>query len=165
MSSTEPRSGSPLTSSVEKLRSELDRWLDVAWHQGERALDAMGIRGPAGRFVPDADVVETNDEVLITFDLPGVDPESVDVTLCGNMLTVKGRRTLAVYPESSTSHLRERATGEFSRSLAMPVSVNPEKVDASFQDGLLVVRLAKEPSTQARQIPVHRAGPPGPEAI
>ena len=66
----EPKS--PLTSSAERLRHELDRWLEVAWHQGERALDAFGIRG--SKWTPMVDVIETGDSVLVYADLPGIKP-------------------------------------------------------------------------------------------
>ena len=90
MAEKESHPDSPLTASVEKLRHELDRWLEFAVTQGERAIEAIRPRDAAVAWIPPVDVVESAEEILVVVDLPGVDPKSVDVSLAGNMLTLSG---------------------------------------------------------------------------
>src|SRR5262245_14571797 len=90
-SDSECRHDRPIAASVEKLRRELDHWLDVAWSQGEKALDAVGLRGGIG-WTPAIDVVERGDEVYVYVDIPGVNPQSIELTIAGNMLTLKGEK-------------------------------------------------------------------------
>ena len=157
MSETETRPEGPLTASVEKLRQELDRWLDVAVSQGGRALDAFGLRGEKS-WSPAIDLIEQTDDVLVLVDLPGVAPSAVDVTLVGNMLTLKGKRPDRPQNSEETVHPAERPTGEFCRSIPMPAPVDPEQVSAEAREGVLRIRLAKTERAKPRQIPVQIGG-------
>ena len=149
-----PRPEGPLSQSVERLRSELDRWLDAAWSQGERAMDAIGIRG--GRpWTPPIDVIENSDSVRVLMNLPGVETADIDLTLTGHMLTVSG-----VLPEidlgvKGECHQSERPVGEFRRSIPLPASVNPETIKATCRHGVLMVTVAKDEQQKARKVPVH----------
>src|SRR5262245_32663308 len=116
MSEYQSRPESRLTASADKLRREFDRWLEAAFSQGERALDVMGMRGNRP-WSPAVDVVETTDSILIDVELPGVDPSQVDVTLAGNMLTIKGAAPIKPTVEGQSVHLVERRHGEFERSI------------------------------------------------
>ena len=71
----------PLTASVERLRRELDHWLEVAWQQGERALDKIGVRAGTLTSTPAVDVIETEEDVLVLVDLPGVELVREEVAL------------------------------------------------------------------------------------
>ena len=154
---TEP---GPLTASVERLRHELDRWLEAAMEQGGRALNAIGLRGFRRPFQPVADVTEGDDEILVLVDLPGCDPDLTEVTVTGNMLTVKGHKPGVPPAEGRAVHTCERPSGEFSRSIPLPAPVNPDSVSAVARDGVLTVRLAKTERAKARHIRVS-AGVPG----
>lgn len=162
MSETEPRPEGPLTASVEKLRQELDRWLEVAVAQGGRALDAFGLRNEKS-WSPAIDLIERTDDVLVLVDLPGVAPSAVDVTLAGNMLLLKGKRPDHSQNAEETVHLAERLSGEFCRSIPMPAPVDPEQVSAEAKEGVLRVRLAKTERARPRQIPVQAGGQQQPE--
>lgn len=144
---------SRITASVERLRHELDRWLEFAVEQGERAIGAIRPRG-TGHWTPDVDVLESADAVLVVVDLPGVDPGSVDVSLAGNMLTISGEKSPVQLAELQTTHHCERHCGKFSRSIPMPAPVEAEDVSAQSRDGVLQVRLAKSERAKARRIQV-----------
>lgn len=154
MSTNDPRSEGPIQASVERLRHEFDRWLELAMSQGERALDVIRPRGDRP-WMPMIDLVETENEVLVYVDLPGVDPKSVDITLTGNMLTLKGEKASIQAEEGRSVHLRERARGPFCRSVPMPVPVNPDDVAADARDGVLRIRLAKPDRLKSRQVQVN----------
>ncbi len=139
-----------LTSSVERLRHELDRWLDVAWTQGERAMDQLGMKGVERDWCPPIDVRETGDAVLVDVELPGIDPDSVDVTLAGHMLTITA--PIAAAKEDGQVRRRERPRGRFKRSIPLSVSVNPEEVTAESKHGLLSIRIAKTETAKVKRV-------------
>ncbi|MCA9024265.1 MAG: Hsp20/alpha crystallin family protein [Planctomycetaceae bacterium] len=141
-----------LTSSVERLRHELDRWLDVAWSQGERAIDQLGMRGAERDWCPPIDVVETGDAVHVEVELPGIDPESVEVTLAGNMLTVTA--PIRSVDQQGQVRRRERPRGRFKRSIPLPASVNPDEVTAETRHGLLTITVAKVEKEKVRHVVV-----------
>src|SRR5258708_940573 len=119
---------------VERLRQELDRVLDTFWTQGERAIDAIGLRPGGKHWVPDMDMLETCESVVVLCDLPGVDPQSVEILLTGNMLTVKGERVPPPPCEGDVRHRHESPSGAFNRSIPLPTSVDPEKVSAEARN-------------------------------
>jgi HSP20 family protein len=145
---------SPHDSPSDKLRDVVAGWIDMVASQGERAIDAVGLRFPGKPWVPSADVIEADEQVVVRVDLPGVDPDTIDILLTGNMLTVKGDAPLAPPLKGETRHRHERPTGAFSRSLPLPVAVDPEKVSADTKNGVLTVTLAKEDRIKPRQIPI-----------
>ena len=85
---------------------------------------------------------------------PGVDPQSFEVTVKDNVLTIAGekRRSEGVKPEEY--HRSERASGKFVRSMELPTPVDPDKVQASYRNGLLTVRLEQSETAKPRQITV-----------
>lgn len=161
MTDKEGRSEGPITASVERLRTELDRWLDAAMTQGGKALDVMGLRGSGKPWVPHIDLVESPEDVKVYVSLPGTNPQSVDVTIAGNMLTIKGETPTNPVGDDETFHLRQLEHGPFQRSIPMPAPVDAESVTAQSHNGVLTVRLAKSERAKTRQIPVN-VGPSGP---
>lgn len=143
--------GGSFFGSAEKFRKELERLLDKAKGQGERALDAMGFRGG---WQPPIDLVESVDEVVVTLDVPGMKPEELSLEIVGNMLTISGERIEVASVEGEVVHLRQRATGKFTRSIPMPSPVNHERVNAEVHNGVLTVRLAKSERAKAHKVPI-----------
>ena len=116
-------------------------------------MDALRPRS-ADSWTPAIDVIETDDDVLVVVDLPGVEPDGVDVSLAGNMLTLQGDRPVSDHPEAATVHARERAQGRFNRSIPMPVPINPDGVSAESNCGVLQIRLPKAEHAKAQKIQV-----------
>ena len=154
MSADSSPSESPLKSSAERLKHELDHWLDVALVQGERALDAFGVRPGLKRWVPDADVIETDGHVKVFVDLAGIAADSIQVTLTGNMLTLQGERAPHPLATEDIMHVNERPSGQFQRSLPLPISVNSDVIVAEAKDGVLLVSIAKSERAKTKQIQV-----------
>jgi len=147
----------PVTASVQRLRQEFDRWLETAMSQGGKALDALGLRGKRPWY-PAADIVETPDSVYVTVNLPGVDPAAVNVSIAGNMLTIKGDAPETPLTDRDVAHMRQRNYGPFERSIPMPAPVDPDRVTAEAKQGVLTVRMAKTERAVARQIHVRGEG-------
>ncbi len=108
----------------------------------------------AGGFPP-VNVYASNDGAVVTAELPGIDPESLDITAQASTLTVRGERTLETAgDESRTWHRQERAGGAFSRTFQLPFDVDSDKVSASYRNGVLTIRLERPESHKPRKIAV-----------
>ena len=146
---------------MDRVRGELEKLVENAVNQGEKALDAVGIKPPVRRpSHPPVDLTDTAEAVVARVDLPGVRPGGVSVDLSGSILTIAG--TLPPYPAppGSTQLLVERPHGPFSRSVSLPAEVDPDGVAAELRDGLLTVTLRKNVSAAKHSIPVN-PGPTG----
>ncbi|MEK6259430.1 MAG: Hsp20/alpha crystallin family protein [Planctomycetota bacterium] len=145
---------------LERVRHEMDRWIDAAKSTGERALETLGLLGSGRPSMPAIDIIELAEEVVVLIDLPGVSAEAVELSLTGNMLTVKATRTGNNFPEATHPHLHltERANIRFERAIPLPVAVNADAIRAETRDGLLTVSLLKVIAAPSRTIPVARGG-------
>ena len=143
---------------LERVRHEMDRWIDAAKSTGERALETLGLLGAGRPSMPAIDIIELPEEVVVLIDLPGVLAEAVELSLTGNMLTVKATRTGHGFSEAANPrlHLTERANVRFERAIPLPVAVNADAIRAETRDGLLTVSLLKVLATPSRTIPVAR---------
>ena len=121
------------------------------WNQviGERAPGWL-----TAPMMPPLDLKETTDSVEVRVDLPGFEAAEIDVQLNNNVLTISGSREEEKKEESATFHRIERRSGNFSRSVALPVKVVDDKVDAKFRNGVLTVSLRKSENGKGRKIKV-----------
>ena len=103
---------------------------------------------------PVSDVIESKDEIVIKTELPGIDEKNVDVQIESGVLTIKGERNAEKETEEKGYRRVERSYGSFLRTFALPPSVEPEKVSASFTNGLLEVHLPKKEGAKPRSIKV-----------
>ena len=106
---------------------------------------------------PRMDMNETDDDLTLRFELPGVKAEEVDISISGNVLTLRGEKSASQEQKRGDYTYSERSFGTFSRSVQIPATVNPDSVEATYQDGILTVRLAKSAESKPRKIAVRRA--------
>lgn len=99
------------------------------------------------------DVIRGKDEVQLRFDLPGVDAESINVTVDRGVLTVGAQRTEEA-GEDEKLIARERVTGSFTRRLYLGDTLDAEKIEAAFADGVLTVRLPLVAAAQPRKVEI-----------
>ena len=137
---------------LERMRSDMDRLLGQVG--GVRPWRLAFLPGSAARRYPLLNVDETDGGYRVVALAPGVEPGSFEVTVKENVLTVAGekRSTEGVKPEEY--HRTERAVGRFVRSLELPSPVDPDKVKATYANGLLTIDLEKHAAAKPRQIPV-----------
>jgi HSP20 family protein len=110
--------------------------------------------GALRRWVPATDLVETETEYVLRADLPGLGEDDVNVELDDNVLTISGERK-AEHEERKEGYYRvERSTGAFSRSLTLPDGVEPESIKASFDKGVLEVRIPKPEQRKPRKVAI-----------
>lgn len=157
---TEQTSGqkSGFAGTVDKLKKEFDSLMEATMSQGGKAVDALWSgKRPFGSSEPEIDVIETAETIVVFANVPGTDQSTLDVSLIGNILTVKGTVAELHTAESDIIHRHERRTGEFNAKVSMPTAVNPEDVNAEMQDGVLKVTLSKATTEKAHSIPVKTA--------
>jgi HSP20 family protein len=130
------------------LHREMNRLFDDVFRGSMGDLSRQP--GSSGsNFVPaHMDVSETENEVRICAELPGVDQNDVDVTLDDDVLTIRGEKKLEREDEKENYHFMERSYGTFQRSLRLPFPVEPQQVKAEFNNGVLTVTL---PKTKAQE--------------
>jgi HSP20 family protein len=102
--------------------------------------------------------VWANEEGLqITSEVPGVNPKDIDISVVGNTLTLTGIREPEELKEGSRYHRQERGYGNFTRSLQLPFSVNVDKVEANFKDGILNIVLPRAEEDKPKKIAIKSA--------
>ena len=118
--------------------------------------------GPAngGIWTPPMSVSETSDEVILSAELPGMDESNVTVELENNVLTISGEKTeeRTEGEEERRYHVWERNYGAFKRSFSLPRTVSGDDAKATFDNGVLTVRLAKVEEAKGRRIQIGKAG-------
>jgi HSP20 family protein len=103
---------------------------------------------------PLVDVHQTDDDIIVTVSLPGIKPEDVNVTLTGRTLTVSGELKATEQVEREQYVYRERRMGAFNREMRLPVRVEGDKAQATFENGLLRLSLPKAEESKPRQIEI-----------
>lgn len=118
--------------------------------------DAFRDEPPAAMpaWTPRVDVEETDKELLVKADLPGVDPKEVEVSIENGILTVRGEKKEEKEVTEKNVHRLERFSGAFYRAVALPAGAEAEKVTASSVNGVITIVIPKKPEVRPRRIPV-----------
>lgn len=140
-------SESPLLAQFRRLEEELDEVFGSAtsWTSGIRSL-------PPGTF-PAINVGSTEDRVTVYLFAPGIDPRKLDISIQQNLLTVAGQREVS-RDENASYYRQERFGGDFRRALSLPEDVDPERVEASYRDGIVQITVRRRESAKPRQIAI-----------
>jgi HSP20 family protein len=132
-------------SSIDRLFNE---FMGRSLRQAEEETAASGAWSPA------VNILESEDGILISADLPGLKAEDVDVTVDNGVLTIRGERAFEEAREGSTYHRVERWYGSFERSFTIPNSVDPSKIEAKFSHGEMTITLPKREESKPRSVKV-----------
>ncbi len=122
-----------------------------------RLFNTLFDESRAQRWVPAMDLVEADDHFLLRADLPGLGEEDVSIEIHDNTLTISGERKSEYEKRERGWYRVERATGRFSRSLSLPEGIDPDAVTASFDKGVLEVRIPKPEAKKPRRITINSA--------
>ncbi|MFQ5496124.1 MAG: Hsp20/alpha crystallin family protein [Phycisphaerae bacterium] len=150
------RSAAVKESSVEpnisRFRREMDRMFDRFFE------DPFGaIREPLTAidgWRPSLDVVESDKEVIVTAEVPGVDPKDLEITCSGNVLRLAGQKRESTEENRDGCYRAERRFGMFRRNLPLPSGVDTDKVSAEQVNGVLTIRIPKRSSATPKRVPV-----------
>ncbi len=163
---TEGRESHP----VAQLQEEMNRAFESFWSRMNRSMPgfarsetgasgagvpstgdgAFGFGFPWNGAMPRADVVETNDGVEVTLELPGLNEDDIEVTLTDDVLSVKGEKKVERQDSKKGFYLSERSYGAVHRSIPLPPGVDTEKAEATFRNGVLSVKLPQSEEARAR---------------
>jgi HSP20 family protein len=130
-----------------ELRREFDRLFD-SWTPTTRGLKTE----PS--FAPACDVEEADDHYLLTLEIAGVKKEDVKIEVMNNQIFISGERRLEVKTEQEGQRHTERRFGKFSRSFEFPTAMASDKVEATYQDGILSIFVPKVESAKPRQVQI-----------
>ncbi len=138
-------------------------WAGEPWgrfDQLRREMDALLGRFGAGALTartgvfPAVNLYETGDTYVLTAELPGVNPEDIEVSVEGTTVTLGGERKIDHGNGNTSAHRMERQSGRFRRAFDLPVAVDPDAVEAIHKNGVLTLRLPKAAEHRSRQISV-----------
>jgi HSP20 family protein len=133
---------------IEKARSEMDKlWDTFLFGRPKTTLLAE-----EEEWQPAMDVAETESELVVNVEIPGMDPEDIDVSLSEGTLFIKGEKKPEAEEKDADYHLIERSYGTFIRSTRLPMEVQSEKISVSYKNGILTIVLPKSEGTQKKEI-------------
>jgi HSP20 family protein len=131
-------------------RDRMDRWMTQTFGDFLVPYGEEGTR----HWMPAVDIRETPDALKLYVELPGLSRDDVTITAENNVLTISGERKFEKDVKDQSFHRVERAYGTFSRSFTLPGNVKYDKVEAKFENGLLVVTLPKLEEAKPRKIEI-----------
>ena len=116
--------------------------------------DLPGFATGEREWMPPFDISETEGEIIVKAELPGMKVEDIDITLTDGLLTIKGERKMEKEDKRENYHRIERQFGSFSRSLNLGINVKADGIDAGYKDGILTVTLPKAEEDRPKKIEV-----------
>lgn len=138
--------------SLVEFKTQMDRLLERAFADPfggfESGVGALSAWGPA------VDITETDTHVAVKAELPGVDPKKIDVSVAGDVLTLSGAKEESEDDKTGGFHRSERRFGAFMRRMRLPAAVDPDRVQATYKDGVLTVSLEKHAAAKPKRIKV-----------
>jgi len=124
------------------LNRTFNRMLDVPGERNERML------------VPAMDVVESEDHLVISAELPGMSKDAVKITIENGVLTLSGEKKYEQVEEHKDFHSMERRFGSFHRSVTLPRQLDADKAEASFENGVLTIRIPRSEEAKPKQLEI-----------
>ena len=137
-----------------RYRTPLPRPRKDLFHWFLEDLDLPGFGTGEKEWMPPFDVSETEGEIIVKAELPGMKVEDIDITITDGLLTIKGERKMEKEDKQENYHRIERQFGSFSRSLNLGLKVEAEGIDAGYKDGVLTVTLPKTEEDKPKKIEV-----------
>lgn len=153
----------PMLDEFTRTRDEMDRMLG--------RVIGTGIFAPESRFarmegwLPPVDVSENDEEVTVRVETPGVAMRDVELTIAGTTLNISGKKEEKEEDEQADFYRCERRFGAFRRAIDLPESVDPDRVSADAENGIITVRIAKKPGQRTRRIEVKSEAKPSARRI
>jgi HSP20 family protein len=133
---------------MNRLQDRVNRLFNESVYRPSEENDFYGI------WSPPVDIYETDNELVLKAELPGIKPENVDIRIENNTLSLKGERKFEEESKKDNFHRMERSYGTFIRSFTLPRTVEQDKVVAEYKDGVLSVTLPKKEETKIKQISI-----------
>lgn len=136
------------------LRNEMDRVFDNFF----RGFDVEPFAKGSGTFQPKVDMADSEKEIIVSVELPGMDEKDIDLSLTKDALTIKGEKKEEKEEKGKNYHRMERSYGSFTRTLSLPVEIDTNKAEAAYKKGILTVVLPKTEKAvkETKKIPIKK---------
>jgi HSP20 family protein len=131
------------------LQNEMGRWMSQV-----AGVGGLAGNGQSSTWMPAVDIWETDKELVLSFDLPGIPEDKIAVELEDNILTVTGERERTQEHSNDRFYRFERRYGSFSRSVTLPTGVSEDSIQADYKDGVLEVRVPKPDEQKPKRIQI-----------
>ena len=131
---------------MDRLQREMNRLFD---NYPNRSRTAAGY--------PAMNIWSSEEGQVVTAEVPGVNPDDIDISVVGETLTLNGVRSREELPENTRFHRQERSFGPFSRTIQLPYQVDANKVEATFKNGILQIKLPRAEADKPKKIVVKSA--------
>jgi len=132
---------------VARIQSEINRLFDGL-------LDLGSEEKPGGSWIPNADILETRESLILRVELPGVSPETLSVSVHGGNIIIRGEKAAPERDPATQIHTEERAFGPFRRVIRLEVPVNTRQSEAALINGLLRISFPKVPNRRGEEVPI-----------
>lgn len=132
---------------IDSLQDEMNRLFNDFFSPDERLLGEV-------EFSPSVDISENKNEVVVKADLPGMEEKDIDVSIAGDLLTIKGERKDEKEEKEDDYYRRERVYGSFSRQITLPKHIKREDVKAKFKNGVLTITLPKSEDYKEKEVKI-----------
>ncbi len=136
---------------LDEFRHEMNRLFESFFRDSGWPTESMG---SLTSWSPSLDVAETDKDVTIRAEIPGVDTKDLNITVDGSRLVISGEKKETSEKKEQSYHRRESYYGRFTRQVELPQGVDTENVEANYKGGVLTVQLKKAPGAAAKKIPV-----------
>ena len=135
---------------LDRMRREMDRlWESFTREHFPSTFDYD--------WVPSLDLSDRGERLVAELEVPGMDPKDINISVTGDLLTVSGEKKREKEEKERNCHLVERSYGKFSRSIRLPSIVDPDRVEASYKEGILTITLDKTEQAMTKKIAVKAA--------
>lgn len=138
-----------MSGDVFTLRGRLNRMMDEAFGLSQYDEGTVG-----STWLPPVDVFENTDHIKLVAELPGVKSDEVKISIENNVLTLRGEKQQIAEEKSERVHRYERTYGRFERTFTLPSTVDADRIEANYEDGVLTVMLPKVERARPREIPI-----------
>lgn len=132
---------------LERMRRDMDH----IWDRFSKGFSSPTLQQG---WSPSLDLWETEHSLVVGIELPGIDPKEIDITVTGDTLIIAGEKKQEGDERKTNSHLKERNYGRFSRSIRSPVTIDPDRVEARYRNGVLLITLGKIESIKSKRITI-----------
>lgn len=147
-----------VTDPIRKFRDEIDNMVDRFFKEPFFSDSSLSIF-EKGSFTPACNIEEKNDKYKIVAEMPGVDPDNIEIELDEYSITIKGKREekLETKDESKQMHMVEHSYGSYYRSFTLPENVDTEAITADYKNGILSIDIPKTSESNKRKISIRKS--------
>lgn len=146
----------PANGDLIRFRNDFDRTIDRLFNESWGLTEPRLLRSEG--WIPAMDIIENETEVTIRAEVPGIAVKDLDINILGNTLTVVGAKDEKKEDKGENYYQCERRFGSFRRVVELPETIDPEKITAEADNGVVTIHVAKKPGMKAKHVPIQPVG-------